>query len=112
MVYSQMLFALCADRLIWGLVPGTWSLGGSALILSAAICIALQKDKTAGSERREDGGRGPRDEEVALVDGRDDMEMGEVRSDLPAARASMTGRRPASIEEAEVLVHNTRHDGV
>lgn len=107
MVYSQMLFALGADRLIWGIVPGAWSLGGSALILGAAICIALQKDKTIASQAKVVRPTVVRDEEVALVDGRDGLEMEEAVNDRRAERASITQGRPASLEAAEVWAHNT-----
>lgn len=73
MVYSQMLFALGADRVIWGTVPGGWSLGGSALILGAAVVVAVQKEGVVagkeGGEGWKERGRGGGDEEAALVEG-------------------------------------------
>lgn len=43
MLYTNILFALAFDRLVFGLTPGWWSLGGSGLILGSAIFIAMQK---------------------------------------------------------------------
>ena len=44
MVYSQMLFALGFDKLIFGHTPGVMSILGSSLILGSAIVVAVQKD--------------------------------------------------------------------
>jgi len=43
MVYTQMLFALLFDKLIFGTTPSLLSLVGSGLILSSAIFIAMRK---------------------------------------------------------------------
>ena len=40
MVYTQMLFALAGDKLVFGLTPGVMSWIGSALILAGAIWVA------------------------------------------------------------------------
>lgn len=47
MVYTQMLFALGFDKLIFGTVPGWTSIIGSSLILGSAIYVAVQKDVAA-----------------------------------------------------------------
>jgi len=44
MVYTQMLFALILDKLVFGTNPNMTSLFGSALILSSAIYVAIQKE--------------------------------------------------------------------
>jgi len=44
MVYTQMLFALLFDKLVFGTNPNLLSLLGSSLILSSAIYIAIQKE--------------------------------------------------------------------
>jgi len=44
MVYTQMLFALILDKLVFGTNPNLTSLFGSALILSSAIYVAIQKE--------------------------------------------------------------------
>jgi len=43
MIYTQMISALAAERIVWGTSPGVWSLAGSALILGAAAMVAVQK---------------------------------------------------------------------
>lgn len=66
MLYSQMLFALAFDKLVWGVTPSLISLLGSSLILGSAICVAIQKQggKTDPGPRRD----GAEDEEIALVE--------------------------------------------
>jgi drug/metabolite transporter (DMT)-like permease len=49
MVYTQMLFALAFDKLIFGTSPGWLSIVGSSLILGSAIYVAVHKDTTASS---------------------------------------------------------------
>lgn len=44
MVYTQMLFALIFDRLVFGTDPSVLSLVGSSLILGSAIYVAMQKE--------------------------------------------------------------------
>ena len=51
MVYSQMLFALGFDKVIWGTTPGVVSVVGSSLILGGAIVVAVQKERTATGEK-------------------------------------------------------------
>ena len=45
MVYTQMLFALAGDKLVFGVTPGTMSWIGSGLILAGAIWVASARDK-------------------------------------------------------------------
>ena len=75
MVYTQMLFALALDKLVFGQSPGWWSLAGSGLILGSAIFVAVQKqvgDATA--------------DEAVVVTGTEDEEIGML---------SMRGRQGA-----------------
>ena len=65
MVYTQMLFALAFDKLVWGTVPGTLSIVGSSLILGSALYIAVLNKKKKDVKRTD--GRG--DEENPLVEG-------------------------------------------
>jgi len=44
MVYTQMIFALIFDKLVFGTNPNLTSMFGSTLIVSSAIYIALQKE--------------------------------------------------------------------
>lgn len=66
MIYTQMLFALAFDKLVWGTTPSMISLVGSSLILGSAIYVALQKQggKTDAGTRNDAGA----DEEIALVE--------------------------------------------
>ena len=76
MVYTQMLFALAFDKIVFNTTPGVWGIAGSSLILGSALYVALLNN----NKKKKDEGRGevPRDEEDAL--GGDDAD--EVRSDV------------------------------
>jgi hypothetical protein len=65
MVYTQMLFALGFDKLVFGTTPGALSIIGSSLILGSAIYVAMQeeKDKVHTDIR----GRASWEEEVGLI---------------------------------------------
>ncbi|KAH7139700.1 hypothetical protein B0J13DRAFT_504971 [Dactylonectria estremocensis] len=43
LIYSQMVFALVIERVVWGTTPPLTSFLGSALIIGAAIWVSLQK---------------------------------------------------------------------
>lgn len=72
MVYTQMLFALAFDKLVWDTTPGFLSILGSSLILGSALYIAVLNNKAKEQKGRD--GRG--DEEVALVAAGDDEDDG------------------------------------
>ena len=66
MVYTQMLFALVFDKVVWNTTPGVGSLVGSTMILGSAIYVALRKgrsDQKVGIEEARS------EEEVGLVSG-------------------------------------------
>ncbi|KAF2266668.1 hypothetical protein CC78DRAFT_491552 [Lojkania enalia] len=65
MVYTQMLFALTFDKLVWGTTPGALSIIGSSLILGSAIYVAMHKEDNKKDGRERD--RGSRDEEMGLM---------------------------------------------
>ncbi|KAI0840361.1 hypothetical protein F5Y06DRAFT_238224 [Hypoxylon sp. FL0890] len=46
LIYTQMVFALILERVVWGTTPPVESLFGSALIIGSAIWVSLQKSKT------------------------------------------------------------------
>ncbi|KAI9802394.1 MAG: hypothetical protein M1825_002776 [Sarcosagium campestre] len=46
MVYTQMLFALALDKMVFGTTPGVLSIFGSSLILGSAIYVAVQRAST------------------------------------------------------------------
>lgn len=78
MVYTQMLFALAFDKLVFDTTPGTISILGSSLILGSALYIAVQQDPAKTSKRNE------------RVD--DDAEVGLVANDVDATMND--GREP------------------
>ncbi|KAG7004819.1 hypothetical protein G7Y79_00023g054030 [Physcia stellaris] len=45
MVYTQILFALAFDKMIFNTTPAGWSLVGSSLVLGSALYITVHKDK-------------------------------------------------------------------
>lgn len=64
MIYTNMLFAMGLDRVVFGVVPGWWSLGGSGLILGSAVWVAIAK----GREEKDDLGEvGALDEEMGML---------------------------------------------
>jgi hypothetical protein len=71
MIYTQMLFALAMDKLIFGHSPELLSIIGSSMILGSAIYVAVKKDSSS-SPKNEDGYQPVDDEERGLVDGMDD----------------------------------------
>ena len=64
MVYTQMLFALFFDKLVWNSTPGWWAVLGSTMILGSALFVAVSNQSKA-VVRVKDGS----DEEVALMEG-------------------------------------------
>jgi hypothetical protein len=79
MIYTQMLFALGFDKLIWGTTPSPLSLAGSSLILGSAIYVAMKKQSVNEDGRGRSRGReGDREEEVGLMS---PMIAGEVMED-------------------------------
>lgn len=57
MTYTQMLFALSFDKLIFGHVPDVLSIIGSSIILGSAIVVAIQKDSGSKTEQHQGGNR-------------------------------------------------------
>ena len=77
MTYTQMLFALTFDKLIFDHTPGWMSIIGSSFILGSAIFVAMQKDVGQSKEQIE-GNANVSDEESqrGLISGMD-VETGE-----------------------------------
>lgn len=86
MIYTNMLFALALDKMVFGVSPGVWSLAGSGLILGSAVFIAIRKGKgeVPRIEESEEGeGRhgvvgehGTEEEEMGILRGRDMGRLG------------------------------------
>jgi hypothetical protein len=85
MIYTQMLFALAMDKLVFKHSPELLSLIGSSLILGSAIYVALKNNSTTPPKK--EGSGGPvTDEESGLIQGIDaedgdgeDVAMREIR---------------------------------
>ncbi|KAE8453071.1 hypothetical protein EG329_012258 [Mollisiaceae sp. DMI_Dod_QoI] len=92
MIYTNMLFALGLDRMVFGVVPGWWSLGGSCLILGSAVYVAVRKQAAEGYG--EDGMRAVGDEESVLGVG---IDVGGEEEEM----AMLSGGRPAGEAERE-----------
>ena len=65
MVYTQMLFALAFDKLVWRTTPGVLSIVGSSLILGSALYVAVHNNKV--KEDRKTSPEGNEEEEVGLM---------------------------------------------
>lgn len=71
MMYSQVLFALFFDKVLWGNVPGTASICGGALVLVSTIYVAVFAGASSSSSSAPAAARESRpDEEEALLSGR------------------------------------------
>lgn len=66
MVYTQMLFALAFDKLVWGTTPGVLSIVGSSLILGSALYVAVHNNKVKES-RKTSSPEGNEEEEIGLM---------------------------------------------
>jgi hypothetical protein len=48
--YTQLVFALILEKIVWGTTPSGLSLIGAVLIIGAAIWVSLQKSKKTSVE--------------------------------------------------------------
>ncbi|KAI5860492.1 hypothetical protein GGS23DRAFT_580348 [Durotheca rogersii] len=53
LIYTQMVFALILERIVWGTTPPPESLFGSGLIIGSAIWVSLQKTKATTAPQKE-----------------------------------------------------------
>ncbi|KAL8775674.1 MAG: hypothetical protein Q9209_000170 [Squamulea sp. 1 TL-2023] len=85
MVYTNMLFALAFDKLVFDTTMGTLSILGSSLILGSALYIAVKQDPSKKPKSNETS---ERDEEVGLtlLEGEYDTSMNEERGPLRRAQ--------------------------
>jgi len=87
MIYTNMLFALMLDRWIFGIVPGWWSLGGSACILGSAIWVAIGISGAKENIRREEGREGLDHGGLGRSEGgTDEEEMGMLSGEVVEGR--------------------------
>ena len=71
MVYTQMLFALAFDKVVFNTTPGLWGIAGSSLILGSALYVALPNNK-----KKDENSQGRGDGTGDQIDEVDDMENG------------------------------------
>jgi len=73
MLYTNMLFALIFDRVIWGVSPSTISWAGSALILASTMWVALKNDTPSSTGNTRELGESAKNEEEGrgLIQGND-----------------------------------------
>lgn len=55
MIYTQMIFAVVFDKLVWNSTLGIWSIVGSSIILTSAIYIALQNSSRISGKEDSEG---------------------------------------------------------
>lgn len=97
MVYTQMLFALAFDKVVFNTTPGLWGIAGSSLILGSALYVALHNNnkKTKDSQGRGDG---IGDEEVALMG----AEAGDIETDVPNGTGPLRGVQEVQLRTLRV----------
>ena len=49
MIYTQIIFALAFDRLVWGHIPDFLSISGSFLVMASSIWAALCDKRTSAT---------------------------------------------------------------
>ncbi|KAI0175351.1 DUF6 domain protein [Pestalotiopsis sp. NC0098] len=52
LIYTQLVFALVLEKIVWGTTPSGWSLIGALLIIGAAVWVSLQKSKRTAAEAK------------------------------------------------------------
>ncbi|KAF7559936.1 hypothetical protein G7046_g4206 [Stylonectria norvegica] len=68
LIYTQLVFALCLERIVWGTTPSGWSLIGGAMIIAGAILSSVQKGTTVIKVNEQP----PADEESRLLENEHD----------------------------------------
>ena len=79
MVYTQMLFALFFDKVVWDATPGVWAMLGSGMILGSALFVAVRDDGGKAQAKRGEGNA----EEVGLMEREEEGEEGGERGRGP-----------------------------
>lgn len=88
MTYTQMLFALMFDKLIFGHTPGVMSILGSSLILGSAIIVAIQQDPNRAQKESNDR-RSSIGEEESRTGLMRDVETAEDHDRLPVQEVQL-----------------------
>jgi drug/metabolite transporter (DMT)-like permease len=50
LIYTQLVFAIIIEYVVWGTTPAPMSLVGSALVVGAAVWVSMQKQKPKSAE--------------------------------------------------------------
>lgn len=98
MSYTQMLFALTFDKLIFGHTPGLMSILGSSLILGSAIIVAIQQDPNRGQPNK-DGVR----EERGSADVEDEESRTGLISGMEVQNSEDHDRLPVQVVQLRTL---------
>lgn len=69
LIYTQMVFALVGERIIWGTVPAKESVFGGVLVIGAAVWVTLQKQQVAKAGTKN---KAVVDERSSLLGGEDE----------------------------------------
>ena len=85
MTYTQMLFALAGDRIIFGHTPGIMSILGSSLILGGAVVVAIQSDPSRKQSKENTEGVQDDEARVGLMTDARNLESSEDHGRLRAA---------------------------
>ncbi|EKG18047.1 Drug/metabolite transporter [Macrophomina phaseolina MS6] len=90
MMYSQVLFALVFDKVIWGNVPSTASVCGGVLVLASTVYVALFAGNGSGGKGGGAAGKEDvPDEEQGLLAGHRGLDPGAVRDSEDAEGANL-----------------------
>lgn len=93
MTYTQMLFALSFDKLVFGTTPTWLSIIGSSLILGSAIYVAVQKDTAKSKDNTEGSGMaGDEESHRGLMSGMD-VEESEDHDRIPLQEVQLRALR-------------------
>lgn len=98
MTYTQMLFALGFDKLIFGHTPGVMSILGSSLILGSAIVVAIQQDPNRGQPNKD----GVRDERGSAEAGDEESRTG-LMSGAEVENSEDHDRLPVQVVQLRTL---------
>jgi drug/metabolite transporter (DMT)-like permease len=109
MVYTQMLFALAGDRIVFGETPSIWSWIGSGFILTGAIWVAFRRDDV-GSEGSVRVGVGSGDEGGESAGGAGFGRWDEVVEEEREGLMAGDERREVDDEDGGKMSRETRSD--
>lgn len=114
MIYTNMLFALGLDKVVFGQSPGWWSLAGSGLILGSAIFVAVKKGQAQG--QNEGCGAGERGLDVEMLgrgeSGRPEEEMAMLRGGVDEEEEEEEEKEEEETIELDSGHQNARSKGV